>query len=175
MPAPANHPKTEVSLSRALRLAKRLKGQISQVTSKIQECNSTQAGHEVRNVETLYAQRQEMVNALVDLKLALSTANHANNAEGQRLILAISEVKGEIAMWDGMDTKNGEFNEGYRTERPVQYTAQIKDTDRDARVLVLQSQLEEMQERLESFNGRSRIAVDDRVVTLQWATVAAAK
>lgn len=175
MPAAPAAKKTEVSLSRALRLAKRLKGQIGQVTSKIQEANCTQEGHEVRDVNALYAQRQEMIAALVDLKMALSTANHANNAEGQRLILAISEVKGEIAMWEGMETKNGEFNEGYRSERPVKYTSQITEAARDARVLALQSQLEDMQERLESFNGRSRIAVDDRVVSLQWGPATAAE
>jgi hypothetical protein len=95
-----------------------------------------------------------MVRHLVDLKAAITLAN----APVQAVIYELAEGKALIAMLNGLNTKHGAFIKGY-SGTGVSYVAQLRRSDINDEVRQLQTELDRMQDQLDTFNHTTRIAV----------------
>ena len=88
-----------MKLHKALKLRKKLVGDIARLKIQIQTKNSYSEGSlnaEKYNVNALYLQLQEKINQLIGLKYAINEANR----EIQANIYTISEYKALIAFWN---------------------------------------------------------------------------
>ena len=152
---------TNINLAKALKLKNRLAGRITKLTQTIQTYNSTQEKAEQIDVRAAYAQRADLVQRLTDLKVAVSQAN----SPIQRDIFVLAELKAEIALLVALNTKHGTVIEGYPASGPVAYLAQFRKADVDAMTTELESRIDALQDKLDTFNATTSIAVDRNTVT----------
>jgi hypothetical protein len=145
-----------VTLAKALKLKNRLAGRVAKLTADIQTYNSTQDGAERLDVRGLWEERAAAVRRLTDLKTALARAN----APIQPAIFELAELKAEAALVAGLNTKHGTFQEGYPTAGAVTYVAQVRKADADRLAEGLERRIDELQDRLDTFNTQTTIPVD---------------
>lgn len=147
---------TTVNLAKALKLKNRLAGRIAKLTQNVQNYNSTQEKAEQIDVRAAYTERADLVRRLTDLKAAVALAN----APVQRDIFLLAELKAEVTLLTGLNTKHGTVIEGYPTSGPVAYIAQFRKTEVDAMVADLEERIDALQDRLDAFNATTTIAVE---------------
>lgn len=147
-------PDVEITLAKALKVKNRLAGVISKLDQEIRAYNSVQEGAEKHDVRDLYHRRKAMVRHLVALKAAITLAN----APVQAVIYELAELKALIALLNGLETKHGTFVEGYSTTA-VGYVCQLRRGDVNDEVVRLQSDIDRMQDQLDTFNHVTKIAV----------------
>jgi hypothetical protein len=144
-----------ITLARALKVKNRLAGLVSKLDGEIKTYNSAQQGAEHHDVREFYRRRKAIVSHLVALKSAITLAN----APVQAVIYELAELKALIALLNSLDTKHGTFVEGYSAAQSVGYVAHLRRGDVNDEVLRLQSQIDRMQDQLDTFNHTTRIAV----------------
>ena len=108
--------------------------------------------HQLRE---LYKARMFLAEQLVRLKVSINAAN----APIQHWIFELAECKGLAALLARIDTKHGVFVEGTSGTR-VKYLAQYRKADIDKEVRRVEAEIDRIQEELDEFNHRTRIAVD---------------
>src|SRR3989304_7125363 len=127
-----------MKLYKALKLKKKLIGEISALRSKIQEKNSYAVGSlnpDNYNVPNLYRDLNEKINSLVDLKVAINSANIGIRDK----IFVLSELKALISMLKVLPTTEGIHpGGGFRGEVDREYKAQFSEAECDAMVIGLQ-------------------------------------
>ena len=146
----------QITLAKALKLKNRLAGKIAKLTLTVQTYNSTQEAAERIDVRAAYEQRADLVRRLTDLKHAIARAN----APIQRDIFDLAELKAEVTLLAGLNTKHGTFLEGYPTAGTVAYVAQFRKADVDAMTDALETKIDALQDKLDTFNAQTTIAVD---------------
>lgn len=151
---------TNISLAKALKLKNRLAGRIAKLTQTVQTYNSTQEKAEQIDVRAAFAERTDLVRRLTELKLSVALAN----APIQRDIFALAEMKAEVTLLAGLNTKHGTIIEGYPVSAEVGYIAQFRKGDVDAMVLELEGRIDALQDKLDTFNATTVIAVDRKTV-----------
>lgn len=149
-----------VTLAKALKLKNRLAGKVAKLTATVQGYNSTQQTGEQIDVRAAFAERADLVRRLTDLKHAVARANGAI----QRDIFDLAELKAEVALLAGLNTKHGTFLEGYPAAGQVAYVAQYRKADVDAMTDALESKIDALQDKLDTFNAQTVIAVDTATV-----------
>jgi peptidoglycan hydrolase CwlO-like protein len=150
----------EMTLARALRYAKRVKEQISKLETDIAASNSVMKGAErdiVGTVADNIKRRDELVEHLVELKLATIKATQPV----QPMILRLSEIKGKIAFLQRLNVTHGLVRDRYGESQPTEYVAEIRKLDRDKMVTDLQSQIDELQGRVDAHNANTKIVIKD--------------
>lgn len=152
----------DIALAKALKLKNRLAGKVTKLTITVQTYNSTQQTGEQIDARAAYAERADLVRRLADLKHAIARAN----APIQRDILELAELKAEVALLAGLNTKHGTFLEGYPAAGQVAYVAQFRKTDVDAMTDALEARIDALQDKLDTFNAQVRVAVDAATVAL---------
>jgi hypothetical protein len=150
-----------ITLAKALKVKNRLAGLVARLDSEIRSYNSVQETAEQHDVRELYRRRKAMVRHLVDLKAAVTLAN----APVQPLIYELAELKALIALLNSLNTKHGKFVEGHSTTA-VGYVSQLRRGDVNDEVLRLQSQIDRMQDQLDTFNHATRITVSSETVSV---------
>jgi hypothetical protein len=150
----------QITLAKALKLKNRLAGRVAKLTADVQTYNSTQDGAEQADVRGKYEERGVLVRRLTDLKLTIAQAN----LPVQRAIFELAELKAEVALLAGLNTKHGTFQEGYPTAGQVTYVAQIRKADADRMVEQLERRIDEFQDRLDAFNNQTAVPVDRETV-----------
>jgi hypothetical protein len=153
-----------ITLAKALKLKNRLAGKVAKLTLTVQTYNSTQESGEQIDVRAAFGARSDLVGRLTDLKHAIARAN----APIQRGIFDLAELKAEVALLAGLNTKHGTLLEGYPNAGQVTYVAQFRKADVDALTDALEGRIDELQDKLDTFNTQTLVAVDP-------ATVAAAE
>ncbi len=151
---------TNINLAKALKLKNRLAGRIAKLTETVQTYNSTQEQAEQIDVRAAFAERTDLVQRLTELKLAVALAN----APIQRDIFALAEMKAEVTLLAALNTKHGTIIEGYPVSAEVGYIAQFRKGDVDAMVIDLESRIDALQDKLDTFNATTTIAVDRNTV-----------
>jgi hypothetical protein len=149
-----------ITLAKALKLKNRLAGRVTKLTTDIQTYNSVQDGAERLDVHAKFEERAALVRRLVDLKLAIAQAN----APIQRPIFELAEMKAEVALLTGLNTKHGTFLEGYPTAGQVTYVAGFRKADVDRLVEALERRIDALQDRLDAFNNTTTVGVDRATV-----------
>jgi hypothetical protein len=151
-----------ITLAKALKLKNRLAGKVAKLTLTVQTYNSTQQTAEQIDVRARYAERADLVRRLTELKHAIARAN----APIQRDIFDLAELKAEVALLAGLNTKHGTFLEGYPAAGQVAYTAQFRKADVDALTETLETRIDALQDKLDTFNAQTLIAVDAATVAV---------
>ena len=153
----------EIMLAKALKLKNRLAGRLAKVQADIQAYNSVPAGQADQvNVPALMQTRAELVGALVGLKAAINEANR----EAQRDIYDLAEKKATAQFLAGVNTRHGPQPAVYPNTTEVRYVAALKKADVDALVARLESDIDQLQDRLDQFNHVHKIEVDGRTLEL---------
>src|SRR5437899_1856248 len=94
----------DITLAKALKVKNRLAGRLAKVQGDIQTYNSVLEGQADQvNVAVLVQTRQELVDALVTVKSAISEANR----EIQRAIYDLAEKKASVQFLNGICTRHG--------------------------------------------------------------------
>ena len=150
----------QITLAKALKLKNRLAGRVAKLTADIQAYNSTQEGAERLDVRGKYEERAGLVRRLTDLKDGISRAN----APIQRAVFELAELKAEVTLLAGLNTKHGTFQEGYPAAGPVTYIADIRKADADRMVEALERRIDAVQDRLDGFNTTTSIPLDRETV-----------
>jgi hypothetical protein len=153
----------EITLAKALKIKNRLTGRLAKVQTDIQAYNSVPEGQADQvNVPALMKAREELVGALVSLKTAINDANR----EAQRDIYDLAERKATAQFLGGVNTRHGPQPPVYPATIEVNYVAALKKADVDALVVRLESEIDQLQDRLDQFNHVHKIAVEGRILEL---------
>lgn len=153
---------TNITLAKALKLKNRLAGKVAKLTQTVQTYNSTQESAERIDVRAAFAERADLVARLTDLKAAVARAN----APIQKDIFTLAELKAEVTLLAGLNTKHGTVMEGYPTAGQVTYVAQFRKTDVDALTDALEARIDALQDKLDTFNTQTLIGVDAATVAV---------
>lgn len=145
-----------ITLAKALKLKNRIAGRVTKLTADITAYNSVQDGAERQDVRAKFEERAGLVRRLTDLKQAIAQAN----APIQRAIFELAELKAEVALFAGLNTKHGTFQEGYPTAGSVTYVAEFRKADADRKVEELEARIDALQDRLDAFNTATTVDVD---------------
>ena len=143
-----------MKLQKALKLRKKLVGDIARLKIQIQTKNSYSEGSlnaEKYNVNALYLLLQEKINQLIGLKYAINEANR----EIQANIYTISEYKALIAFWNEVSVVEGlqiSGHFGYSEAKPVNFKVQIDEATRNQMVAEFQKKVDALQEEIDTFN-----------------------
>ena len=145
-----------ITLAKALKLKNRLAGKVAKLTATVQTYNSTQGTAEQIDVRAAFAERADLVRRLTDLKAAVARANAAI----QRDIFDLAEMKAETTLLAALNTKHGTVLEGYPTAGQVTYVAQFRKADVDAMTDALEGRIDALQDKLDTYNAQTLVAVD---------------
>ena len=152
-----------ITLGKALKIKNRLTGRLAKVQADIQTYNSVPEGQADQvNVPALMKTREELVGALVNLKTAINDANR----EAQRDIYDLAERKGTAQLLAGLNTRHGPQPAVYPSTTEVTYVAALKKADVDALVVRLETEIDQLQDKLDLFNHVHKIEVDGRILEL---------
>lgn len=151
-----------ISLAKALKLKNRLAGRINRVEQDITAFNSvlTEQANQV-DVKALWGQREEMSAALTVLKSTIM----ATNQEIQPFIIRQAELRATIAFLKGLSTQDGLVRHSYQNTDMV-YVAALKKADVDAKINAYEDEIDNIQDRLDEFNQRTKIDIPDRYLEL---------
>ena len=153
----------EITLAKALKVKNRLAGRLAKAQADIQAFNSVPEGQADQvNVPALMQAREELVGALVGLKAAINEANR----EAQRDIYDLAEKKAAAQFLAGVSTRHGPQPPVYPSTIEVNYVAALKKADVDALVVRLESEIDQLQDKLDQFNHVHKIEVDGRTLEL---------
>lgn len=144
-----------ITLAKALKHKNRLAERIRKISEDIQNFNSVPANAEKTvNVRVLCKTREELVEKLVELKCKLMVAN----GPIWNHIFSLAEIKGEIAFWTHVKTQHGKnFSERYMATEVLEYSAEFKKPEVDAKVLELETKADALQEQIDQHNYTTKI------------------
>jgi len=153
----------QITLAKALKIKNRLVGRLAKVQADIQMFNSVPEGQAGQvDVPALVQNREALVEAIVGLKAAINDANRA----AQRDIYALAEKKATAQFLAGVCTRHGPQPAVYPSTTEVTYVAALKKADVDAQVTRLETDIDQLQDRLDQFNHDRKIEVDGRILEL---------
>lgn len=152
----------EISLAKALKLKNRLAGRLSAIVGDIQLYNSVleeQVGKV--DVNKLLFLRDAISLALIELKIALYKSNVGIQLE----LYTLAEKKGEIDFYRMLNTRDGSERHGYQNTN-VTYRATLTKSDVDARIKVLEAEIDSLQDQIDSYNHSTKFAISQTILDL---------
>jgi hypothetical protein len=153
-----------MKLHKALKLRKKLVGEITELKAQIQVKNSYLVGSlnaEKYNVPKLYEELLEKIDQLCGLKFVINEANH----EIQSKIYVLAEYKALIAFWNGVPTAEGtQEGSGFRADTTREYKVQVDEEHRNKYVRDFQTIVDSLQEEVDMFNYTTDIPWDEPVI-----------
>ena len=150
--------KKQVSIARALKEKNRVAGRLAKAREIIQQENSKDKSLPRRvDVEATYAEAKMLEARLVAIKSAIAQANNPIVAK----IIELDELKSEIAFLNGLNVKEGRFEEVSYGNKIVR---DIEAVVGQARVLVevaeLQKRADALQDALDEFNASTKVEIE---------------
>jgi hypothetical protein len=154
--------KIAISLSKALKLKNRLAGRLRKMEQQIATYNSVLEGRQGEvNVAELDKLASQTRHYLVILKALISEANRGI----QGLLIELGEKKAEAEFLSGLNTRHGS-EPGYQGQT-FTYIATIQKADVEKRVKQLEKEIDDLQDRVDSYNAvPERLHADARVLEL---------
>jgi predicted alpha/beta-hydrolase family hydrolase len=140
-----------MKLYKALKLRKKLVGEVVKLKQLIQAKNSFTVGSvsiEKFDVNKIYAELQAKINELVGLKYVINEANRPI----QEQIYKLSELKALLVFWNGVNIQEGEHMVGYSDAKTITYVAQIDEIKRNQMVEEFQKKIDTIQEEIDTYN-----------------------
>jgi predicted alpha/beta-hydrolase family hydrolase len=140
-----------MKLYKALKLRKKLVGEVAKLKQQIQAKNSFTVGSvdpTKFSVDKIYAELQAKINDLVGLKYVINEANRPI----QEQIYRLSELKALLVFWNGVNVQEGEHMVGYSEAKTIEYVAQIDEIKRNQMVEDFQKKIDVIQEEIDTYN-----------------------
>jgi hypothetical protein len=149
----------QVRIRKALQIKNRLAGEIANLNKLIQANNSHREGVTQFDVKKLIADRNATVSKLVAIKTALAVANTSIYGK----LATLSELKDEIKFLRGLNTTQGEEENGYYPDRvkTVNIVAEVTAVDVESNVARLTVDIEKIQDEVDHFNSTTEITIPD--------------
>jgi len=145
----------DMPLSKALRHKKRLVEKIRACTNLIENNNTLIVGNDGDcDVTGELAQRRELSVKLVGVKIAIENGSRPIRWQ----ILRLSEIKDEITMLRGLKCVRGKSQVHFSTS-VEEYDCVISDADRRAMINNLETEIDDLQEQVDSFNARTIVTL----------------
>ncbi|MBQ6924111.1 MAG: hypothetical protein IJQ73_05680 [Kiritimatiellae bacterium] len=150
--------KKQVSIARALKEKNRVAGRLAKAREIIQQENSKDKSLPRRvDVEATYAEAKMLEARLVAIKSAIAQANNPIVAK----IIELDELKSEIAFLNGLNVKEGRFEEvsyGNKIVRDIE--AVVGQARVLAEVVELQKRADALQDALDEFNASTKVEIE---------------
>lgn len=152
-----------MKLHKALKLRKKLVGEIAQLKTEIKEKNSYLVGSlnpEKYNVPELYKELMEKIVQLTGLKFVINEANR----EIQSKIYVMSEYKALITFWKEVSVSEGVRESGrFGSETLRTYAVQVDEETRNAYIKEFQEKVDAFQEEIDTYNYTTDVPWGDKV------------
>ena len=144
-----------MTIKQALKQKNKLIKNIAENTKLLQQYNSVEVGNQrPYSTVVLYNQIQKDTKELASLKAKI----HIANTPVMEDIFWMSEMKSTIAALKKMDCTEGKSNrDRYRMESEVVLTSEISLVNRNQEIKLLESKIEEIQDKLDTFNATTEI------------------
>ena len=144
-----------MTIKQALKQKNKLVKNIAENTKLMQQHNSVEVGNQrPYSTQMLYKEIQKDTQELASLKAKI----HIANTPVMQSIFWMSEMKSTIATLRKMDCTEGKSNrDRYRMESEVVLTSEISLVNRNQEIKLLESKIEEIQDKLDTFNATTEI------------------
>jgi len=144
-----------MTIKQALKLKNKLIKNIGENTQLMQRYNSVEVGNErPYSSQMLYKQIETDTKELASLKSRI----HIANVPVMEDIFWMSEMKSIIANLKKMECVEGKSNrDRYRMESELVMTSEISLVSRNQEIKMLESKIEEIQDKLDVFNATTEI------------------
>jgi len=144
-----------MTIKQALKQKNKLVKNIAENTKLMQQHNSIEVGNQrPYSTQVLYKEIQNDTKELASLKAKI----HIANTPVMEDIFWMSEMKSTIAALKKMDCTEGKSNrDRYRMESEVVLTSEISLVNRNQEIKLLESKIEEIQDKLDTFNATTEI------------------
>ena len=144
-----------MTIKQALKQKNKLVKNIAENTKLMQQHNSVEVGNQRPYSSTqLYKEIQKDTKELASLKAKI----HIANTPVMEDIFWMSEMKSTIAALKKMDCTEGRSNrDRFRMESEVVLTSEISLVSRNQEIKMLETNIEEIQDKLDTFNETTEI------------------
>jgi hypothetical protein len=144
-----------MTIKQGLKQKNKLVKNIAENTKLLQQYNSVEVGNQrPYSTVVLYKQIQKETQELATLKAKI----HIANTPVMEDIFWMSEMKSMIAALKKMDCTEGKSNrDRYRMESEMILTSEISLVSRNQEVKMLEEKIEEIQDKLDTFNATTEI------------------
>jgi len=144
-----------MNLAKALKHKNQLVGEINKLRTIVQSENVQLNSNKSRfDVPQAYAEYEQKLAELVDLKAALAVAN----ADIWKTIFTVVELKGQIAFLQQVGTREGTFEEGaYGQKLTNVYTPALNAKYVQDEILRLEKQIVDLQDTVDAYNHQTTI------------------
>jgi hypothetical protein len=145
-----------MKLSQALKEKKRLAAEIQHLKNRISSKNSYIKASNVKekfNVNDMYAELQNKVQELVNLKIVINEANR----QIQSSIYLLAEYKAMISFWNGVNVNEGMIERGYQ-DTLTEYECQIDELRKIELVQEYQKKADSLQDQIDTYNYTTEVA-----------------
>ncbi len=151
-----------MKLYKALKLKKKLTGEIAALKDQIKSKNSylvNSKNAEKFVVADLYKELLSKIETLTNLKFAINEANH----EIQSKIYMLAEYKALVAFWKEVPVLEGDHTSGY-SETIKTYNVQIDEKERNKLIEEYQLKIDAIQEDIDTHNYTTDILWDEKPI-----------
>jgi hypothetical protein len=153
----------QVTLAKALAVKNRLVGRMSQARANVMAFNCMQAG--LRDAQTVdvraeYERYKRLQQGLIVVKAAIQRAN----APVYEDIMRLAEIKTQVDMLNGLETKQGKEAQYGGVE--LQYDSVIRKPEVLELVRGLEGEIDTLQDKLAQYNATTRIELPKEVLDL---------
>jgi len=144
-----------MTIKQALKQKNKLVKNIAENTKLMQQHNSVEVGNQrPYSSQMLYKEIQKDTQALASLKAKI----HIANTPVMEDIFWMSEMKSTITALKKMDCTEGKSNrDRFRMESEVVLTSEISLVSRNQEIKLLEAKIEEIQDKLDTFNATTEI------------------
>ena len=153
---------SEVSLAKCLKIKNRLAGRLKEVQTDIQTYNSVleeKVGQV--DVKALFEMRGQIIDSLIDLKTRIMKANLPIQSE----LIRQAELKSSIQFLNDIQTIDGLDRHSYQNTE-IRYVAVLKKQSVNQQRRILEKEIDEIQDRVDTFNHQTKIEIDQRILDL---------
>ncbi len=150
--------KKMVSIARALKEKNRVAGRLAKARQLVSKENSKEKKvPRGVDVEAIYEEAKTLAARLVAVKSAIAHANEGIVSK----IIELDEVKSEIGWLNGLDVKEGVFEEAnYGGKVVEEYTSVLRKGDVLAAVEVLQRRADDLQDAIDEYNASTKVEIE---------------
>jgi len=144
-------------ISKALKKLTKIKGEMSELRSRIGKSNVALEDNEFEeNIDDLWKQYLEKRDVMIGIKQKIMKANIENGIFGKILLMA--EKKAEAAMLRDLEIKEGKHTSGgFHSDTIHTYRCQINRTEQHKRIKDLDFEIESIRDELDDFNSDTNI------------------
>ena len=156
---------SKVNLAKLLKVKNRTSSETVRVKNRMTTYNTLTVPQDVVDTTKFAVDTHELMDELVSLTdklVRIKSAISLANAKAADKIFRLSEIKGLIAYFEGLDCGSGRVSNRYSSvPSPEVKLSQISLSEKDELVKDLIKQSQDIQDELDTYNHNTTIEVDD--------------